>query len=94
MEEREDSNISGTKEGGIAARDTNYKRHGRDFYRRLGALGGKARGEKGFASFVVGKDGLTGRERSRIAGRKGGQISRSGKRVNTLARENREKMAA
>lgn len=64
--------ISGTKPGGIKARDTNYERYGKDFYVKTGALGGKASTGGGFGSPTVGKDGLTGPERARIAGAVGG----------------------
>lgn len=47
---------------------------------RIGALGGKATGSKGFASQVRGADGLTGRERAAIAGAKGGMLSRRKKK--------------
>ena len=43
--------MSGTFAGGKAARATNYERHGPDYYRGIGALGGKVKGTKGgFAS--------------------------------------------
>ena len=68
--------MAGTKAGGIKARKTNYERHGKDFYAKIGAKGGRISKGGGFASDVVGKDGLTGLERARIVGRKGGLISR------------------
>lgn len=58
------------------------KKYGPDFYKRIGARGGsngKGPGYKGgFASDEVGEDGLTGRERAKLAGAKGGAISRRG----------------
>lgn len=58
------------------------KKYGPDFYKRIGAKGGsngKGPGYKGgFASNEVGEDGLTGRERAKLAGAKGGAISRRG----------------
>ena len=71
--------MSGTKAGGAKARNTNYERHGEDFYARIGKMGGMNGRTGGFFSNKVGKDGLTGRERARVAGRKGGLISRRGK---------------
>ena len=71
--------MSGTREGGLKAAETNKKNKGADFYARIGAKGGKSGTTGGFASDVVGKDGLTGVERARIAGAKGGKISRRGK---------------
>jgi general stress protein YciG len=41
--------MAGTKQGGQQTRETNYKRHGKDFYKKIGAIGGKKGGMKGFA---------------------------------------------
>ena len=68
--------MSGTKIGGQRAAETNKKLYGDDFYARIGQRGGLNGKTGGFASSIVGKDGLTGRERAKIAGRKGGTISR------------------
>lgn len=68
----------GTKAGGMKAAQTNKLKHGEDFYSRIGKQGGMNSHTGGFASDVVGEDGLTGRERARIAGAKGGRISRRG----------------
>ena len=60
------------------------KKYGPDFYKRIGARGGangKGPGYKGgFASDEVGEDGLTGRERAKLAGARGGKISRRTKK--------------
>lgn len=69
---KKDNIISGTKLGGIKARDTNYERYGRGFYVRIGAIGGKKSTGGGFGSDKIGPDGLTGQERARIAGAIGG----------------------
>lgn len=44
--------MSGTKLGGAKARETNYAKHGRDFYARIGSMGGSKTGTKpkGFAA--------------------------------------------
>lgn len=42
----------------------------------IGVAGGKKSRGGGFASNKIGKDGLTGKERAEIAGRKGGLKSR------------------
>ena len=72
----------GTKAGGQRTKETNLRKHGSDFYKRIGASGGRAgRGEDykgGFACDKKGPDGLTGRQRASIAGSKGGKISRRG----------------
>ena len=62
--------MAGTKAGGLKARDTNINRHGEDFYRKIGAKGGRNGHTGGFAA---------NRELARIAGAKGGRISRRGK---------------
>lgn len=89
--------MSGTRAGGLKAAQTNRALHGEDFYHRIGKKGGMIPGRpSGFGSEKVGRDGLTGIERSKIAGAKGGRKSRRGadKRVEALWRENRKNIAA
>jgi general stress protein YciG len=59
--------MPGTVDGGKLAADTNMKKYGKDFYARIGAMGGKKGTTGGFAA---------NRELARIAGAKGGRISR------------------
>lgn len=59
--------MAGTKLGGVKAYQTNIKRHGKDFYKRIGAIGGRNGNTGGFAANP---------ELARIAGAKGGKISR------------------
>lgn len=40
--------MSGTREGGKSAYQTNIKRHGKDFYQRIGSKGGKLGTTGGF----------------------------------------------
>lgn len=61
--------MAGTVEGGRKARKTNYERHGKDFYARIGAMGGKIGHTGGFAANP---------ELAKIAGRKGGKKSKRG----------------
>lgn len=70
--------MAGSREGGLKAAATNKAKYGRGFYAHIGSIGGKKSQGGGFASSKVGKDGLTGAERAREAGRKGGLISRRG----------------
>lgn len=70
--------MAGNRTGGLKARDANLKRNP-NFYRDIGSIGGKRGKTGGFASEAIGDDGLTGRERARIAGKKGGLTSRRGK---------------
>jgi Stress-induced bacterial acidophilic repeat motif. len=62
--------MSGTKEGGRKAAATNKKRNGEDFFKRIGAIGGRNGHTGGFAS---------SHELAVEAGRKGGRISKRGK---------------
>ena len=62
--------MAGSKVGGLKATATNIERHGKDFYKRIGRKGGKASNNGGFAANP---------ELARIAGQKGGRISRRGK---------------
>ncbi len=63
--------MSGTIIGGRKTAKTNKERHGEDFYKKIGHLGGSVKGvAKGFA--------LMPREKRQEAGRKGGKTSKRG----------------
>jgi general stress protein YciG len=64
--------MAGTKAGGVKAALTNKTKHGSDFYAKIGAKGGKNGRTGGFAANP---------ELARIAGAKGGRISRRTKKV-------------
>lgn len=64
--------MAGTKAGGQKAAATNMARHGKDFYKNIGAIGGRNGTTGGFAANP---------ELARIAGAKGGRISRRRKRT-------------
>lgn len=64
--------MAGTKAGGKAAAETNRKNHGKNFYARIGAMGGKKGRTGGF---------YANRDLARIAGAKGGRISRRTKKA-------------
>lgn len=66
--------MAGTREGGLKAAATN-KKNRPDFYRYIGAIGGRNGHTGGFA------DGEEGRERARKYGAIGGRISRRRKKV-------------
>lgn len=68
--------MAGTTAGGKKAAQKNKAIYGEDFYGVIGAKGGKLGRTGGFASDKKGPDGLTGRERARIAGSKGGTVSK------------------
>lgn len=61
--------MAGTREGGIKTAKTIKEKYGDNFYRELGAKGGKWKGEKGFAA---------NRELARAAGALGGSRSKRG----------------
>ena len=68
--------------GGKKAAATNKAKYGEDFYVRNGRKGGQNGHTGGFASSVIGEDGLCGWERARIAGAKGGSRSKRGRSKN------------
>jgi len=62
--------MAGTKDGGQKAAATNKTKYGKDFYARIGAMGGKMGHTGGF---------YANRDLARKAGAVGGRISRRGK---------------
>lgn len=62
--------MAGTLEGNRKVAKVNRKRHGEDFYKRIGAMGGRKSKTGGFASKKIGSDGLTGPQRAQLIGRK------------------------
>lgn len=62
--------MAGTRSGGLKAAATNKDKYGTDFYMNIGRKGGKNGHTGGFASNP---------ELARIAGQKGGKISKRGK---------------
>jgi len=62
--------MAGNVSGGQKAARTNMRKHGKDFYRRIGAMGGRNGHTGGF---------YADRELASTAGKKGGTISRRGK---------------
>lgn len=65
--------MSGTKEGAKKAVFSVRQRHGEDFYRLIGVIGGSKKVAKGFA---------VNRELAKLAGAKGGKKSRRNKNIN------------
>ena len=79
---KETTEIAGTSEGGKKAAATNRKKHGKDFYRKIGSKGGANGHTGGFA-----KDKRTWWQKllrrpsaAQIAGRKGGKLSKRTKK--------------
>ncbi len=64
--------MAGSKAGGKAAALTNMQKYGADFYKKIGSKGGKLGRTGGF---------FANRELARLAGQKGGRISRRTKKV-------------
>ena len=71
----------------MKAKQTIRTRYGHDYYAKIGARGGANGTTGGFASELVGKDGLTGRERARKVGIIGGTISRRGPAKKSMVRK-------
>uniref|UniRef100_UPI003FF0A2A3 general stress protein n=1 Tax=Alloprevotella sp. TaxID=1872471 RepID=UPI003FF0A2A3 len=69
--------MAGTKAGALKSRATILAKDP-EFYKRIGQKGGQNGRTGGFACSEVGEDGLTGAERAKVAGAKGGRISRCG----------------
>lgn len=67
-----DDIMAGTKAGGKAAAATNKAKYGADFYAKIGASGGKKGRTGGF---------YANRELARIAGARGGRVSRRTKKA-------------
>ena len=63
--------MAGTKEGGRKAAARNIERYGENYYKIIGARGGKNGNTGGF---------YANRELARIAGSKGGKISKRSKK--------------
>jgi general stress protein YciG len=64
--------MAGNKIGGAKCAAVNKAKHGEDFYKRIGALGGSKSTTGGF---------FANRELARRAGSIGGKISKRGKKV-------------
>ena len=64
--------MAGTKAGGVKAAATNKTKHGADFYAKIGRKGGQRGRTGGFAANP---------ELARIAGAKGGRVSRRTKKT-------------
>jgi uncharacterized protein len=64
--------MAGTTDGGKKAAARNKAKYGSDFYAKIGAMGGKKGKTGGF---------YANRDLARIAGAKGGRISRRTKKV-------------
>ena len=62
--------MSGSRLGGLKAAETNKQKYGRDWYKKIGKIGGKACVPKGFA---------VNPELAKRAGSTGGKLSKRGK---------------
>jgi uncharacterized protein len=67
--------MAGTKAGGQKAAATNKAKYGKDFYARIGQMGGQLGRTGGF---------YANRDLARIAGAKGGRISRRKDRLKSF----------
>lgn len=73
--------MAGTKEGGRKAAAANVQKHGKDFYKAIGQMGGKKGHTGGFSNI----------ELARKAGQKGGRVSRRVGSYSALAIARRHK---
>lgn len=77
--------MAGTSEGGKQAAATNKKKYGSDFYRSIGAMGGKKGKTGGFYANILCFDRTCSYKTAHqhfvreCAGAKGGTVSRRGK---------------
>jgi general stress protein YciG len=67
---KEETHMSGTAKGGRLAAQKNKAKYGADFYAKIGSRGGKNGHKGGFAA---------NKELARIAGARGGRLSRRGR---------------
>ena len=73
--------MAGTIAGGKKAAETNIKKYGEDFYKKIGHIGGSNGTTGGFASGLLCDCDYTEdlHKKARCAGQKGGRVSRRGK---------------
>lgn len=71
--------MPGTRAGGLKAAATSKKRYGKGFYVKIGAMGGAKSVGGGFAA---------DHEQARRAGAIGGKISKRGKAIKLIKKEN------
>lgn len=72
--------MTGTRAGGLKTAQKNIAKNP-DFYHQIGGIGGKNGNTGGFASEIVGRDGLTGPQRASKVGSIGGTISRRNEKI-------------
>lgn len=70
--------MTGNRVGGLKTAEINRKKRGRDFYKRIGRIGGQRSNTGGFA-YITPDGEPKGRELASEVGRIGGQRSRRGK---------------
>lgn len=66
--------MSGTRQGALKRIENQRRIHGEDYFKQRMSNAGKRSGGN-FASEKIGKDGLTGRQRAAINGKKGGSVT-------------------
>lgn len=74
--------MSGTKSGGLKCAATNKRKYGSDWYKKIGAIGGRNGNTGGFAANPA---------LARLAGAKGGRLSKRG--PNITDKERKTKLA-
>lgn len=81
--------MAGTKAGGLKAAQTNKQQFGEDFYKNIGSKGGKNGKGPGYKGGFAADN-----ERAKIAGAKGGSISRRTSKYHKIFEENRNAIEA
>ena len=77
--------MAGTKAGGMKARETNYRKHGADFYARIGKKGGQNGHTGGFAYNPA---------LAKVAGARGGKKSKRGRAHKEKLEKNARRIVA
>lgn len=81
--------MAGTKAGGLKAAQTNKQQFGEDFYKNIGSKGGKNGKGPGYKGGFAADN-----KRAKIAGAKGGSISRRTSKYQKVFEENRNAIEA
>ena len=84
--------MANTKAGGKKQKQTLLEKLGseeavKEYYKNIGRMGGQKSRGGGFASEKVGNDGLTGQQRARLAGAKGGKATHISSEVSEEAKK-------
>jgi general stress protein YciG len=74
--------MAGTQNGGSKTRETNYAKYGKDFYQKIGSMGGKKAYKVNPVTGKALKGFAVNKELAIQAGKLGGKLSKRGKSIN------------